>query len=340
MDRNYSCSSEMIDILESSAKYNKFSEIYYYISLVFSFTYFLLPLCKFFDIDLAYIDYKYNYDLLYLICFISFTYSVGAGFAAKTAGSNGNLSGASQIYEIATCGTFLIAFLLMLFSEGFFHLVSAVYFLVTVVCDVYLMVQLHNKKEKNKKIRDCMNKNHIELLEHGIRGYMYGDIFNCTCGADFFVRYEDIKNIYTQPFAPEKMAYYTLLVEHSQGICMLCVEDAKYISDVIVKAKNNGVYEGYRKPSEIKFEKRYTSSEDKKPRVVPVDPRWDPDGFIICPICDTKQNSDRYRCFDCGQIFVNGQPGIPYWCGKCGHEGPYDGACPICQSTLKVNNKM
>lgn len=29
---------------------------------------------------------------------------------------------------------------------------------------------------------------------------------------------------------------------------------------------------------------------------------------------------------------------VPYWCGKCGHEGPYEGYCPKCNSSLKKYN--
>ena len=28
----------------------------------------------------------------------------------------------------------------------------------------------------------------------------------------------------------------------------------------------------------------------------------------------------------------------PYWCGKCGHDGPYTGNCPACGSSMKVYN--
>ena len=28
----------------------------------------------------------------------------------------------------------------------------------------------------------------------------------------------------------------------------------------------------------------------------------------------------------------------PYWCGKCGYDGPYDGNCPNCNSSLKKYN--
>lgn len=59
-------------------------------------------------------------------------------------------------------------------------------------------------------------------------------------------------------------------------------------------------------------------------------------GYLLCPACEAQQRDDRYRCFSCGVKFINGQPGIPFWCGSCGQEGPYDGACPKCGSTVKL----
>lgn len=29
---------------------------------------------------------------------------------------------------------------------------------------------------------------------------------------------------------------------------------------------------------------------------------------------------------------------VPYWCGSCGHKGPYPGACPNCSSGVKKYN--
>ena len=62
------------------------------------------------------------------------------------------------------------------------------------------------------------------------------------------------------------------------------------------------------------------------------------DNMIICPKCNTKQPANRYRCFHCEQVFINKQPNIPYWCGKCGNEGPFEGNCPECQSSIKIMN--
>ena len=33
-----------------------------------------------------------------------------------------------------------------------------------------------------------------------------------------------------------------------------------------------------------------------------------------------------------------GDTSTPYWCGKCGNAGPYDGKCPKCNSSLKRYN--
>lgn len=34
--------------------------------------------------------------------------------------------------------------------------------------------------------------------------------------------------------------------------------------------------------------------------------------------------------------FAPDNPDAPYWCGNCGHSGPYDGPCPACNSTMKL----
>lgn len=62
------------------------------------------------------------------------------------------------------------------------------------------------------------------------------------------------------------------------------------------------------------------------------------DGKITCPTCGSKQDGKAYACTSCGQVFINHQPNIPFWCGACGHEGPYEGACPVCGSGMKLMN--
>ncbi len=61
-------------------------------------------------------------------------------------------------------------------------------------------------------------------------------------------------------------------------------------------------------------------------------------GDLICPACGKQQRDNRFRCLKCGVKFINGQPSIPYWCGTCGQEGPYEDACPKCKSTVKLMN--
>ena len=63
------------------------------------------------------------------------------------------------------------------------------------------------------------------------------------------------------------------------------------------------------------------------------------DGNIVCPKCKIEQNAQNYFCVQCGQMFINGQPDIPYWCAQCGHEGPYEYSCPECGSSATIINK-
>ena len=71
---------------------------------------------------------------------------------------------------------------------------------------------------------------------------------------------------------------------------------------------------------------------------VPVEIEIDSYEMTVCPACGRRQRGDRYRCFNCGQTFINKQIGIPYWCGSCGYEGPYQDNCPECGSSAKVYN--
>lgn len=38
------------------------------------------------------------------------------------------------------------------------------------------------------------------------------------------------------------------------------------------------------------------------------------------------------------QFIEKKETNAPYWCGNCGHDGPYDGICPICNSSIKRYN--
>jgi hypothetical protein len=55
-----------------------------------------------------------------------------------------------------------------------------------------------------------------------------------------------------------------------------------------------------------------------------------------------------WRCDNCGNMTTQSpcehcgydeeKKHIPYWCGNCGHAGPYDDRCPTCGSSLKRFN--
>lgn len=83
-------------------------------------------------------------------------------------------------------------------------------------------------------------------------------------------------------------------------------------------------------------EDEYQAMQNPKIPVKPIDAG---NGMVICPACGTKQKDDRYVCFHCGKVFINGQPGIPYFCEKCGKAGPFTGPfCPDCGSVVRIEN--
>lgn len=63
------------------------------------------------------------------------------------------------------------------------------------------------------------------------------------------------------------------------------------------------------------------------------------------------ESQHKWRCASCGKMISsnpcpycennsleNKDSTAPYWCGKCGKEGPYGGNCPNCGSSLKKYN--
>ena len=84
-----------------------------------------------------------------------------------------------------------------------------------------------------------------------------------------------------------------------------------------------------------KTRKSASLKSDQKP---PVAPQKISSDKIMCPECGYEQYADRTVRWEYGRTFINGQKGIPYRCGSCGHEGPYDGPCPECGSTMRIFN--
>ncbi len=82
------------------------------------------------------------------------------------------------------------------------------------------------------------------------------------------------------------------------------------------------------------------SHEEYVKRSIPVYVNVDKNGNITCPTCGKIQPSNRFICDSCRRTFVNGQPGIPYWCAKCGEKGPFEnGVCSKCGSDEKIINE-
>lgn len=80
------------------------------------------------------------------------------------------------------------------------------------------------------------------------------------------------------------------------------------------------------------FEPQYDSAD------IPITPQKNEAGTLICPICRREQDAKNGSCVRCGQKFINGQPDVPYWCGKCGQSSPFTHGCPRCGSSLKIMN--
>ena len=63
------------------------------------------------------------------------------------------------------------------------------------------------------------------------------------------------------------------------------------------------------------------------------------------------ESQHKWKCVSCGEMISSNpcpycgnntqlkkESTAPYWCGKCGKEGPYEGNCPDCGSSLKRFN--
>lgn len=58
---------------------------------------------------------------------------------------------------------------------------------------------------------------------------------------------------------------------------------------------------------------------------------------VICPICRTEQDIRNKLCENSG-CQADLKALVPYYCGRCGYQGPYKGRCPECDSASKINN--
>lgn len=60
-------------------------------------------------------------------------------------------------------------------------------------------------------------------------------------------------------------------------------------------------------------------------------------GAIVCPKCGTAQDIKNKICIN-RNCQADLKVEVPYYCGRCGHQGPYSGVCPKCGSSSKVMN--
>ena len=60
-------------------------------------------------------------------------------------------------------------------------------------------------------------------------------------------------------------------------------------------------------------------------------------GAIVCPKCGTAQDIKNKICIN-RNCQADLKVEIPYYCGHCGHQGPYSSICPKCGSSSKVMN--
>ena len=105
----------------------------------------------------------------------------------------------------------------------------------------------------------------------------------------------------------------------------------------VVSSHNKSINDKNATTSAVSREQN-VANVDINNKKIPVKLLKDKAGRITCPVCNTSQDGNRYSCLQCAQIFINGQPGVPYWCGKCGKAGPYGNVCPQCGSSFKLYN--
>ena len=56
---------------------------------------------------------------------------------------------------------------------------------------------------------------------------------------------------------------------------------------------------------------------------------------VICPRCRTEQDIRNKLCENSG-CHADLKALVPYYCGRCGYQGPYEGRCPECGSASKI----
>ncbi len=227
----------------------------------------------------------------------------------------------------------------------------ALFGVLWVVVILVYFIDVYRLEEARANLVNC----YLELTPDLITGFGDDDISKRNNGAYFELLPKEIRKIYiTTPNIVLKKLY-NLRIDHTKGTIWLAIDQNEEVKHKLEKFLQNippersGVSFSDQKPKQQQWRCGSCGNMiDQTPCPVcgdqkPCDPvprrAWENKaGRLVCPNCKTEQDSHTNSCRSCGQVFINGQPGIPYWCGKCGAEGPFEGNCPHCGSGMKVMN--
>ncbi len=171
-------------------------------------------------------------------------------------------------------------------------------------------------------------KNHLQMESDGICGIHTTRIDKLGKGEYFYIPYGEIKQV--RHYMPRRQAldtdWYDLQIDcEGEKVYRLSLEK----SEELFEQLNQRITD---------YKNKLKETPPKSP--LPVYPVVNERNQLVCPNCGTEQEKSRGTCRFCGQVFINGQLEIPYWCGGCGAEGPFEENCPFCGSEQIIKNKL
>lgn len=243
----------------------------------------------------------------------------------------------SQIISLIS----VIYSILILSSDDYEELITVIILFNTsmLIAIIYGYVVRTQCLKKKIIIESNLNNAYLELTETCVCGISFSNIEQTNNGQYFEVEYEDIRNIRIA-----KEGCYNLHIDHKLGTFNLVIKSPDDIKKKIINIKERlskglSAFEDVGKEENVKVKKeRYVKYNGNNSHSIPVYVTKDEKGMIECPTCGRYQQGDRYVCWDCDQVFINGQANIPYWCGKCGQKGPFELECTKCGSSIKIMN--
>ncbi len=276
----------------------------------------------------------YTMSIIYLIWSIV-SLIIGAYFK--------NQSNNAVAYKFYNSNSFLIVFtatLVFVWQLEDLIGLSILFLLLSVGSGIAcIALNIFGNKE-NATVSNNIERGYLNIKHDMICGISFTDIKVPGNGDYFELPLENIR--YIEIITSELC---NLMIHHKNGTYRLCIESPDIaktnIEEMIHLSKKQPQSDNPPTQSngDSRVEQTVVSHFDSaQSHSIPVHVHINQHGQILCPRCGTEQNNNRYRCYHCEQVFINGQPNIPYWCGKCGESGPYNDACPNCSSTLKIYN--